>query len=94
MGMKAKRSGKGGLVLSRKPGESFQLFDKRDGAFIPIVITQRKMGGGKSSVHINAPEYVGILRSELAVKGIVRTELEVVQSLANVLAETGATEPC
>lgn len=73
MGMKAKRSGKGGLVLSRKPGESFLLFDKRDGTFVPIVITQQKMGGGKSSVHINAPEYIGILRSELAEKGIVRT---------------------
>lgn len=67
--MKAKRSLKGGLVLMRKEGESFQLFDRRDGSFTPIVITQQKVHGNRSSLHINAPEYIGIVRSELESKG-------------------------
>lgn len=67
--MKAKRSEKGGLVITRKECESFQLFDRRDGSFTPIVITQQKVHGNRSSLHINAPEYIGIVRSELAVKG-------------------------
>jgi sRNA-binding carbon storage regulator CsrA len=81
MAMKAKRKEKGGLVLSRKVGESFTLFDRRDGSFVPIVVTQEKIQGNRSSLHIDAPEYIGIVRTELTTNGIV-------------LDAKGATESC
>lgn len=63
---KAKRSPNGGLVITRKEGESITLYDRRDGSELNIVLTQARIDGNKSKIHINAPEWVGIVRTEIA----------------------------
>jgi sRNA-binding carbon storage regulator CsrA len=62
--MKAKRMKNGGLILERGPTESFTLTDKRDGAVLAVV-TVTKVQGNRSWLHTNAPEHVGIVRTEL-----------------------------
>ncbi len=58
----------GNLVLTRKPGESIDVYDPADACFGPIVITQGKVGSGKSSIAIEAPKHLVIKRSELVGK--------------------------
>ena len=58
----------GNLVLTRKPGESIDVYDPADACFGPIVITQGKISGGKSSIAIDAPKTLMSIRSELVVK--------------------------
>jgi sRNA-binding carbon storage regulator CsrA len=58
----------GNLVLTRKPGESIDVYDPADACFGPIVITQGKVGSGKSSIAIAAPKHLMIKRSELVGK--------------------------
>jgi len=58
----------GNLVLTRKPGESIDVYDPADPCFGPIVITQGKVGVGKSSIAIDAPKNLVIKRSELVGK--------------------------
>jgi sRNA-binding carbon storage regulator CsrA len=59
----------GNLVLARKPGESIDVYDPAGECFGRIVITQGKIRGNKSSIAINAPGYLSIMRSELLVEG-------------------------
>ena len=58
----------GKLVLSRKPGESIDVYDPANECFGPIVITQGKISGGKSSIAIDAPKNVHVKRSEISDK--------------------------
>jgi sRNA-binding carbon storage regulator CsrA len=58
----------GNLVLTCKPGESIDVYDPTDACFGPIVITQGKISGGKSSIAIEVPLNLTIKRSELVGK--------------------------
>ena len=58
----------GNLVLSRKPGESIDIYAPDDECFGPIVITQGKISGGKSSIAIDATRNLMIKRSEISDK--------------------------
>lgn len=58
----------GKLVLTRKPGESIDIYDPADGCFGAIVITQGKISGQHSSIAIEAPRNVHIKRSEISGK--------------------------
>ena len=58
----------GKLVLCRKEGESFELFDPTNEAFGVITITQQRIRGNKSSISIEAPANVRVKRTELATK--------------------------
>tara|TARA_R110000868_G_scaffold246619_2_gene503215 strand:- start:96 stop:536 length:441 start_codon:yes stop_codon:yes gene_type:complete len=58
----------GKLVLSRKPGESFDIYDPERAAMGVITITQGKIGGGKSSIAIDAPRHLHVKRSEISEK--------------------------
>ena len=68
--IKQKRSPQGALVLMRRANESITLFDRTDGAFVPIVIKIAKIAGNRVSVHINASAHIGIIRNELIEKGV------------------------
>ena len=57
----------GKLVLTRKPGESIEIFDPA--SELVIVITQGQVRGNKSSIAIDAPRHLEIRRAELAGKG-------------------------
>ena len=58
----------GNLVLTRKPGESIDIYDPTDDRFGPIVITQGKISGGKASIAIDAPRNLHVKRSEISDK--------------------------
>jgi sRNA-binding carbon storage regulator CsrA len=58
----------GNLVLTRKPGESIDVYDPADPFFGPIVITQGRVDSGKSSIAIDAPRNLMIKRSEVVGK--------------------------
>lgn len=58
----------GKLVLTRKPGESIDIYDPADGCFGAIVITQGKISGQHSLIAIEAPRNVHIKRSEISGK--------------------------
>ena len=58
----------GNLVLSRKPGESIEVYDPADPCFGHIIITQGRVGSGKSSIAIDAPRNLMVKRSELVGK--------------------------
>lgn len=57
--------GCGGLLLSRKQGESVRIFDPNDGSFVPITISLAKTQGNRSTWHIQADRRLAIVRSEL-----------------------------
>jgi sRNA-binding carbon storage regulator CsrA len=59
----------GKLVLSRKPGESIEIYDPTNEAMGVIILTQRNVRGNKSSIEIEAPKHLIIKRAELAGKG-------------------------
>ena len=63
---KARGSNTGGLILSRKENESLVIYDPNDGAFVPITITQSKISGNRSRLHIAASRHLSIVRGELA----------------------------
>jgi sRNA-binding carbon storage regulator CsrA len=59
----------GNLVLTRRPGESIDVYDPNNAALGVIVITQGKITGKHSSIAIDAPRHLAIKRSELGGKG-------------------------
>ena len=58
----------GNLVLTRKPGESIDIYDPNNAAMGVIVITQGTIRGKHSSIAIDAPRNLMIKRSELVGK--------------------------
>ena len=58
----------GNLVLTRKPGESIDIYDPDNAAMGVIVITQGTIRGKHSSIAIDAPRHLHVKRSELSKK--------------------------
>ena len=58
----------GSLVLTRKPGESIDIYDPDNAKMGVIVITQGTIRGKHSSIAIDAPRNLMIKRSELVGK--------------------------
>lgn len=54
---------KGGLVLTRKPGESITAASPATGE--QIIITVCYIEGGRVKLHVSAPNHYHILRNEL-----------------------------
>ena len=58
----------GNLVLTRKPGESIDIYDPDNAAVGVIVITQGTIRGKHSSIAIDAPRHLHVKRSEISDK--------------------------
>ena len=58
----------GNLVLTRKPGESIDIYDPNNAAMGVIVITQGTIRGKHSSIAIDAPRHLHVKRSEISDK--------------------------
>lgn len=94
--IKQKRSPQGGLVLVRRVNESITLFDRTNGAFVPIVIKIAKIAGNRVSLHINASAHIGIIRTELIAKEVcddAQTDGVVGRLLDSMARASGSTRP-
>jgi sRNA-binding carbon storage regulator CsrA len=77
----------GNLVLTRRPGESIDVYDPNNAALGVIVITQGKITGKHSSIAIDAPRHLAIKRSELGGKGPEQVSEPVTKKLSEILLE-------
>jgi sRNA-binding carbon storage regulator CsrA len=77
----------GNLVLTRRPGESIDVYDPANAALGVIVITQGKITGKHSSIAIDAPRHLAIKRSELGGKGPEQVSEPVTKKLGEIVRE-------
>ena len=80
----------GNLVLTRKPGESIDIYDPDNASMGVIVITQGTIRGKHSSIAIDAPRHLHVKRSEISDKKaepVIEENQPITKKLSEILAE-------